>query len=127
MDQRKYNACVQCARLIFDHMRSAHPGGPRDCKQRCSDLSDIKIDKCKVITFFCNRYLQFENIRAAAQDDKFDDIQVMYYRNEALVQDRITANQNRQKFIKWALDLLRSHSASKPLDLLRSHSASERK
>ena len=32
MDHRKYSACVDCARLVFDHMRSEHPGGPRDCK-----------------------------------------------------------------------------------------------
>ena len=67
MDQRKYNACVQCVRIVFDHMKSAHSGGPRDCKQRCSDLYDIKIDKSKVITFFCNRYLQFEMERGGSQ------------------------------------------------------------
>ena len=115
LDQRRYDACVKCARLVFDHMRSAaHPGGPRECKQRCSGFSDILIDDRKVVTFFTNRYLQFENIRTAAQDDKFDNIQIAYYRNEALAQDRITANKNRQKFIHWAADLLRSRSASEP-------------
>ena len=52
--------------------------------------------------------MQLDNIKAAAAANKFDLIQIGWFRNEALVADRVAANEGRNAFIAWAVALLQS-------------------
>jgi hypothetical protein len=73
--------------------------------------SSERIFTACILTIYSNLQLQFENVRTAAIANDFTLVQVGYFRNEILVADRIVSNLDRQRFIAWAVDLLRSRRA----------------
>jgi hypothetical protein len=80
---------------------------------RLSSASPVPpVSKERLQGYFGNRYFQFENIRTAALKNKFTLVQVADYRNAALVADRAAAKPERQKFIAWAVELLRSRRSA---------------
>jgi hypothetical protein len=71
--------------------------------------------------FFCNRYLQFENIREAAMANDITRIQIGYYRNEQLIAAELALDGRRNNFISWAVAQLQSlgRKTSRALTLAR--------
>jgi hypothetical protein len=103
MDRDTYDRSLQCAKRTIEHMWT-HPHGPDQCRLMCIKSDDALKE---LVSFFSNRYLQFDNVRAAALSRNEALIQVGYNRNENLVADGIVSDPHRKKFIEWAVNLLR--------------------
>ena len=67
--------------------------------------------------FFCNRYLQFENIRDAVKAADINRIQIGYLRNRQLIAAGLALDKRRNNFIEWAVARLRSLGREKSLAL----------
>jgi hypothetical protein len=117
LDRGTYFESVLVAKWIF-HLMLTQVGGPRNCRMRSLQgaMPEPPVARHRIPGFFSNRYLQFENIRDAALNNDFTQIQIAYYRNEELVAYRAAANKSRQSFIAWAVALLqmRGYEAAKP-------------
>jgi hypothetical protein len=115
LDPDSYQELVKAARWVFEYMQSS---GALSCTlRRCIDsiktaAPEPPVSSERLRSFFGNRFLQFENIRTAALSNDFTQIQLAYYRNATLLADRAVANPERQKFIAWAVELLRSRRSS---------------
>jgi hypothetical protein len=124
IDNDKYQDLVKAARWVFVYMQS-FPGGASRCTMRpciidsastASPVPLVSKERLQSSGYFGNRYLPFENIGTAALSNEFTLIQLAYYRNAMLVAvelaDRSAAIPERQKFIAWEVELLRSRSSS---------------
>ena len=115
MERRAYDDSCRVAEWTF-RVLLAHAGGPREggpAKITVRSLPTLAapeppVQRGSITSFFSNRYLQFDNIRAAAEANKFDLIQIGWLRNEALVAQRVATNEGRNAFIAWAVALLQS-------------------
>ena len=86
------------------HRMLSHPGGPAKCYPAVL-LSDPP--QHLLVKSYLNDYLHFGNIQAAAIASDFKMVAIRYYRIEQLVAYRMENNQVRQRFIAWAVNLLR--------------------
>jgi len=89
IDQRTYNEASAVATWAFGAFQ-AQSGGPHKCTLRGLPYALLEgpappVPREKIMGFFCNRYLQFENIREAAKANDITRIQIGYYRNEQLI------------------------------------------
>ena len=96
MDRVTYDRSLQCAKITIEHMWT-HPHGPNQCRLMCIKTDDALRE---LVSFYSNRYLQFDNVRAAALSRNEALIQVGYNRNENLVADGIVSDPHRKQFIE---------------------------
>ena len=125
IDQRTYNEASAVATWAFRAFQ-AQSGGPHKCTLRglpyaLLDGTPPPVAREKIMGFFCNRYLQFENIREAAMANDITRIQIGYYRNEQLIAAELALDGRRNNFISWAVAQLQSlgRKTSRGLTLAR--------
>jgi hypothetical protein len=107
LTQSTYNEVVCAAKWVFQRML-AHKGGPKKCSLSSLETpTDLKPPSPetpkKVRSYVTNKYLEWDNMKSAALEGKFDSVRVGYYRNTELAAARIQASPARQKFIEWAV------------------------
>jgi hypothetical protein len=112
IDRRTYDEACAVAEWTFAVLQ-AHDGGPDKCTlrslpQALPEGPAPPVSRAKVAGFFCNRYLQFENIRDAVKAADINRIQIGYLRNRQLIAAGLALDKRRNNFIEWAVARLRS-------------------
>jgi hypothetical protein len=105
MPEEKYKHYVEIARQIYDQIQ--HSTEPKRFQQK--ELTG------KLLSAVTCRWLAFQNIKDAALTHNFSLIKIGYNRNEALLAAKAEADPDRQAFVEWAVNFLRTNTTDRKI------------